>query len=253
MLVPSMVLVVLDRGEPMAEQRVYGAAAGFFMAVGCGVGWLHQRLASARRASRWVAAAGAVVIVASLSARTVLRNAIWGDPIALWTEAVSYAPRHWVPNLALGEVLAEAGRHDEAVGRFVIALEGNPDEPAAYSKLGVSLLEVGSYDQARAVFEELGRRRPGSNEATNGLGAVALVTGRTDEARRYYLETLARDRWNVAAHKALAAMDEAADPASALRHCEAIAEAAPGLPGIDECISRNRARVEAAGGSGSGG
>lgn len=253
MLLPSMALVVLDRAEPVAEHRVYGAAAGFFLAVGYATSRLAARLARARRVTRRVAAVGAVVLVASLGARTMLRNAVWADPVTLWTEAVLYAPAHWVPNLALGEALQEAGRHDEAIGRLAIAIAAHPDEPVAYRLMGVSLLEAGAVEEARGVFEELRRRWPESNEATNGLGAVALLMGQVDEARRYYAETLERDRWNIAAHKALAAMDEATDPASALRHCEAIAEAAPGTAGIEECINRNRSRVEAVGtGSGSG-
>src|SRR5262249_56034733 len=34
LLIPSAVLVVLDRGEPMAEGRLYTASIGFFVAAG---------------------------------------------------------------------------------------------------------------------------------------------------------------------------------------------------------------------------
>ncbi|HUF46495.1 MAG TPA: tetratricopeptide repeat protein [Vicinamibacterales bacterium] len=248
MLVPSMVLVMLDRGEPMAEHRVYAASAGFFLAGGVGAGWLARRLARARLLSQVAVVAAAVVFLATLGGRTVLRNAIWDDPVALWTEAVNEAPDHWLPNLALGEALHQAGRCDEAIGRLAIAMAGNPDELAIYPKLGVCLLEVRSYDEARASFEELRRRHPESNEASNGLGALAMLTGQPDEARRWYRETLGRDPWNVAAHRGLAAVEEPLNPAAALGHCEAIARVAPGTPGNDDCISRNRARVIGGGG-----
>jgi tetratricopeptide (TPR) repeat protein len=248
MLVPSMALVVLDRGEPMAEHRVYTAAAGFFLAAGVGAGWLATRLSRARQATRVTVAVAAVVFVLTLGAQTVLRGAVWDDPVALWTEAVGGAPDHWLPNLALGEALQQAGRCNEAIGRFMLALADQPGELAIYAKLGVCLLDVRSYDEARAAFEELRRRHPGSNEASNGLGAVALLAGQRDEARRYYRETLGRDPWNVAAHRGMAAVEEPTNPAAALGHCEAIAHVAPGTPGNDDCISRNRARVTGGGG-----
>ncbi len=249
MLVPSSALVVLDRGEPMAEHRVYAAAAGFFLAAGAAAAHLAVRIRRARRVTRWTLVAASGVILVSLGGKTMLRNATWGDPVALWTEAVSGAPEHWLPNLALGEALQQAGRCGEAVPRFALSIAARPEEPAGYGKLGVCFLELGSYEEARGTFEELRRRDPAANEASNGLGAVALLTGKPGEARAYYQETLGRDPWNVAAHRALAALDEPADPAAALAHCEAIAQVAPATPGNEDCISRIRARL-AAGGSG---
>ncbi len=182
-LVPSAALVVLDQGEPMAEHRVYTASIGFFLAAGAGCGWLGVRLRRARLVTRVTVGACAVVFVAGLGARTILRNAIWADPVALWTEAVSLAPDHWLPNLALGEALQQAGRYPEAIGRYVMALAANPDELTVYTKLGVAFLQVGSHDEARGTFEELRRRSPDSNEASNGLGAVALLAGQPGVAR----------------------------------------------------------------------
>ena len=48
MLVPSSVLVTLDRAEPMAEHRVYIASLGLFLVVGVWGGWLADRPADRR-------------------------------------------------------------------------------------------------------------------------------------------------------------------------------------------------------------
>jgi Flp pilus assembly protein TadD len=159
------------------------------------------------------------------------------------------APDHWLPQLALGEALQNAGRCDEAVARYALSLERRPDEPGTYRRLGVCLLELRLVGEAQAAFEQLRRLRPESAEASNGLGAVALVTGDHDLARRYYEETLERDSMNVAAHTALAVLEEnvAGDPEAALRHCEAVAAIAPETLGNEECLSRNRARIAASG------
>jgi hypothetical protein len=248
-LLPSSMLVLFDRGEPMAEHRVYIASIGFFLAVGAAAGWLAPVLARRRPVLRWVLYGALALWILTFGARTVLRNATWSDPVVLWSEAANMAPGHWLPQLALGEALQNAGRCDEAVAWYAVSIEGHADEPATYRKLGLCLLELRLFDEARAAFEELRSRVPESNEAANGLGTVALMTGNLELARRYYGETLGRDSMNVAAHTALAVLEEnvAGDAEAALRHCEAVAMIAPETPGNDECLSRNRARIAASG------
>jgi hypothetical protein len=50
----------------------------------------------------------------------------------------------------------------------------------------------------------------------------------------------------VPMRQVLASLAENTDPAEALRWCEEIKRIAPQTPGNEECIQRNRERVEAA-------
>ena len=77
LLVPSSALVMLDRGEPMAEHRVYLASCGLFLAAGLAAGRLWEWVPADRRILRGVLAISLVAIVVSLAGRTVLRNAVW--------------------------------------------------------------------------------------------------------------------------------------------------------------------------------
>jgi Flp pilus assembly protein TadD len=185
------------------------------------------------------------VTVLSLTGRTMLRNAIWSDPVVLWQEAADRAPTHWLPALVLGESLHKAGRHDEAILALNHSVRLNPDEPAAYSNLGVCLLETGHLAAAMQTFNELKSREPRSPEASNGRGAAALAGGQPETARQRFHETLEVDPRNIEARRGLALINEVVDrsPEDALKRCEEIRLLAPETPGNEECIARNRARV----------
>ncbi len=244
-LVPSAALVITGRGEPMAEQRVYLASAGLFLAFGTIVARLEAwRRWNARPLARFVYRGIVVAMLVILSMHTLLRNAVWGDPVTLWSEAVDKAPTSWHAQLLFGEALHDAGRHDEAIGAFTTALRTQPEEPAIYPKLGLCLIEVGQITPAAAAFEKLRQLDPRSPDGSNGLGALALLAGQPEQARSFYEETLLYDPWNVAARVGLAKVEELqGNAAAALRRCQEIRDLAPETPGNEECLSRNRARI----------
>ncbi len=246
-LVPSAVLVMLDRAEPMAEHRVYFAAAGLFIAGGTGVGWLMARASVFGGRVRAALIAVLCVLTLSLSGRTILRNVVWGNAVALWEEARDKAPDHWLPHLLLGEALHESDRHFEAVVEYREALTLRPEEDYTYRKLGLCLIELKELDAAAALFEQLRQRKPHSADASLGLGAVALAQGDPNRARGYFFEAIGNDAKNVTARQSLALLDEdePANPVEALQMCKEIRALAPDTPGNDECIARNERRLAA--------
>ncbi len=244
-LVPLAALVVLGRAEPMAEQRVYLASCGLFMAFGAIIARLETWLKwNERRKARIVFKTVAVVGLTVLFLDTVLRNAVWGNPVTLWSEAVDKAPTSWHAQLGLGEALHDAGRHNEAIGAFSVAMKARPGEPAIYAKLGLCLMEVSDLKGAAASFETLRQIQPQSPDGSNGLGALALIAGDLVKARSLYEESLLYDPWNVPARAGLARVEELqGNVEGALRRCQEIRELAPETPGNEECLSRNRDRL----------
>src|SRR5262245_22512624 len=114
LLIPSAVLVVLDRGEPMSEGRIYTASIGFFLAAGGLAAMALERATQISPVARRRARDIGYAIVVVLALRTLTRNVVWNSATSLWLEAAEYAPNHWLPRVGLGEALHEAGRHEEA-------------------------------------------------------------------------------------------------------------------------------------------
>jgi tetratricopeptide (TPR) repeat protein len=248
-LIPSALLVILNLGEPMAEHRVYLAAAGFFLALGRLVGHIwtlfDTRTTRSRLLLRFCLAAWLTV----LGGLTVLRNEVWSDPVRLWLDAAEKAPAIWVPHLMLGAALQEQGATKEAVVAYRRALVLRPVEKVTYMRLGLALAELGQLDEARAIFERLLALDPSAAVGHNGLGAVATLQGRHDEARKHYEDALRHHPEDVAARQSLAMLHEGVwhNPAEALRLCEQVRHIAPLTPDVDACIARNRAALESAG------
>ena len=242
MLLPSALLVLMNRGEPMAERRVYFASAGLFLAVGHGAGVVATVFGSARRVTRVILAAAGVVVVAALAGRTIVRNVIWSSPILLWTEAVDRNPDHWFPALVLGESLHEAGRHLDAIQSYRRALGYGAHVAAVYEHLGLCQLELKEFDDAVVTFTALATIYPKSATATNGLAMVDLLRGNLEAARRGFLASLDLEPRSIEARRGLVLVEERAGGRSeeALRRCEEIALIAPGTPGTAECIERHR-------------
>jgi hypothetical protein len=183
-LVPSSMLIALDQGEPMAEHRVYLASCGLFLAVGAGVGRLAAWAANPAKAAHHVrrvgllTGAGLALVVLALGAQTVLRNAVWADPVALWQESVDLAPSHYRPRLLLGEALQDAGRRREALDQYQTAIRLRPTDPMGYVKVGQCLAEIGQWPEARDHFLKAIAIDAGNVPARNSLAVLDDVESR---------------------------------------------------------------------------
>jgi hypothetical protein len=245
LLLPSSLLVLFDRGEPIAEHRVYVASMGAFLIAGLAVDRLVGWLAARGATSTLVLTSVTLAIVVAFGGRTYLRNEIWSDPLVVWLDAAERAPDSWFPALMLGEELHRRGQHDQAIGAFRRAIQARPSEPSPHGKLGLCLAELGDLNGAAAEFARQHELDPSAADATNGLATVALLGGDLKTARLRYLDTLAIDEINIAARRGLAAIEEApgGNPSEALRWCEDIRRLAPETPGNDDCIRRNQDRI----------
>jgi protein O-mannosyl-transferase len=245
MLVPSAMMLPLDVGEPMAEQRVYLAGAGFAMAAGAGfwrLGEWTRRRSMPLRALVTVAFAAVLVALAS---RTVVRNEVWSDPVRLWQEAVDTAPGVWLPYRGLGDALRDQQDFLGASRAYREAVRLRPQEPDTQLALGVSLMMAGRLPEADAALADAARLSPGRSEVETARGIIARLNGRTDEARDRLLAVARRHPDAVVALQQLADMyeKEYANPREALRICREIQATAPATPGVADCVRRNQREV----------
>ena len=242
-LLPSSALFVLGRGEALAEHRAYLASVGVLLAGGALFAAVLRRSRADAPALRWVVVAFATVIVLQLGVRTMLRNAVWSNPVGLWQESVDQAPDHWLPHLMLAEALRVQRGCEAAVPEYQTAIRQRPQETFAYTKMGGCLVDLRRLDEASSAFEELVRIAPTSADGSTGLAIVAMMQGHPEQSREYLLDALRRDRSAIVPRQLLASLEEPGDPATALRLCREIRQLAPAAAGVEDCIRRIEERL----------
>ena len=206
MLLPSSVLFIMGIGEPMAEHRAYMSAMGFFLALGAASGMMWSRALDFGRGTMALGAL-AVVFVAQLAGLTLVRNAIWGDPVALAKEATVRSPGHWMPRLFLGETLRQNGRCADAIVEYRAVLALRASDTFARKKLLSCLIQSGRIPEAESELHTLRTLEPEAPELALGLGLLAIAQGNTATGRRYFTEVLARHPGHPEAGQFVALLD----------------------------------------------
>jgi tetratricopeptide (TPR) repeat protein len=136
---------------------------------------LHRALA---RAPRGVAVATPAVLVIVLGALTFRQAGMYRNVITLYETTLARNPACWMAHNNLGNVLALAGRADEAVAHFEAALKLRPDYPEAESNLGDQLNQLNRSAEAIPHLERALRRQPDYAGAHNNLGIAFMATQR---------------------------------------------------------------------------
>jgi hypothetical protein len=248
MLLPPVVMLVIDVGEPVAEQRAYLAGCGFAMATGAAFGRLRAWPPSHRVSARVFVTAAFGLLLVTMTVRTVLRNEVWSDPVRLWREAAANAPDIWLPHRGLGDALRDKGDYAGAAAAYVESARLRPQEAGTHLALGITLLMAGRLDSADAALAEAARLSPGLPEAETGRGMIARALGRRDEARDRFLGVARTHPNAVIARQYLADMyeNDYADYAGALQMCREVQALVPQAQGVGDCIARNQQRLAAA-------
>lgn len=93
---------------------------------------------------------------------------------------------------AFGEVLAMAGRHDEAILKYQDALKIQPDSSALRLLIADSLIQLREYDQAETYLHEAAAHEKTEDAITiNRLGVIDMIRGRSKEAEEKFRKAAA--------------------------------------------------------------
>jgi tetratricopeptide (TPR) repeat protein len=90
------------------------------------------------------------VLFATFAGITLDRQPVWASDIALWGDAARRYPNQVRVHNNYGVALQRAGRQDEAVEQFNLALRAGPDFADAYSNRGISFVLKGQPDRGLA-------------------------------------------------------------------------------------------------------
>lgn len=81
-----------------------------------------------------------------------------------------------------GWALLQQGKMEEAIGKFRLALQRNPDELAAHNGLGFALINRGDAAEAQKHFEFFLKCEPNAAGPLNGLARCQMAEGNLDDA-----------------------------------------------------------------------
>ncbi len=125
-----------------------------------------------------------VAAVAGLAARTFIRASGFRAEISFYESDTRQCPRSVKAHYNLGNVLARAGRHAEAVESFARATAVDPTLAIAHSNRAASFLALMRLDDAERAYREALAIDPALVTARASLAGVLFMMGRLDEALR---------------------------------------------------------------------
>jgi Flp pilus assembly protein TadD len=172
-------------GQGMADRFTYVPAIGLLVAI------VWSLDAAVRTRAARAALAGATIVFTSVLAVLAHRQTTyWRTNEALFARTLAVTTDNWRVESALGNVLANAGRYEEALPHFETSLRLRPDDPGAHYGVGLALYGLGRPDDAVGEYREALRLDPTLWRAHNTLGTYLVGRGDVDAALYHFSEAV---------------------------------------------------------------
>ncbi|MBI2987899.1 MAG: tetratricopeptide repeat protein [Deltaproteobacteria bacterium] len=172
---PIVNLTLLN--APMMEHWLYFPLIGLTLALVSAVRTIAEKVGEVRGA-----ALGFIFLALLLSARTISRNAEWGDLTRLFSRDVSHYPGNWRAWSWLGDALKTEGRLNEAIRAYRNSLSLNPKQAPTWVALAEALSVAGHDDEAERIFAAAVVARPREPWFWYLLGIHRLKVGQYQKA-----------------------------------------------------------------------
>jgi protein O-mannosyl-transferase len=108
---------------------------------------------------------------------------------ACFRNALRVKPRYTPAHVALGDVLSEAGKFDEAISHYQSALQIEPENLKARQNLGIAFGSVGKVNEAVAEFQAAVEINAQSADAHHNLAVALAQQGRKEDAKLHLAES----------------------------------------------------------------
>jgi protein O-mannosyl-transferase len=177
------VLQLVPVGVLIAERLLYLPSVGFCVAAAALLGGGDPRGRRGR-----ATAALALVILATLLARTVVRTLDWRSERAFWESELAKAPGQVVVNNNLGLAYTAAGELDRARERFEVAIRLVPSYWRAHLNLGIVYARQGDVGDALRSFDAASALAPAEGSPRFFAGWALERAGYREEAVARYRE-----------------------------------------------------------------
>ena len=151
-----------------------------------------------------------------------IRRKMSTEDLIAYTRLLEADPDNALRHDAVGDLLLQAGRLDEAIVRYQHALELNSRSAPTHYNLGYALSARGRRDEAIVQFREALAIDPDYAQAHNNLGALLQLTGQVEEALAHYQRAMVLRPDNVDAVTNLGQLLSTLNrPAAAVEHFRA--------------------------------
>ena len=200
-LVPVIGLVQVGT-QALADRYTYIPLTGLFIMLFYGAADLVQ---SGRLPKRIFVSAGTVWVVVLILC-SAFQAHLWRDTFSLFNHALQVTPPNFMAHNALGLVLMDQRKLDEAKDHFVKAVEINPACVEAHNNLGLVLVDQEHLDEAKVHFLKALEIEPDYAGAQSNLGLALRKQGNLDEAQVHFLKALELKPDFAKAHQGLGAV-----------------------------------------------
>ena len=152
-----------------------------------------------RHSLRWAAL---VIPFGALCAAQLVGRVV--PPVERTAKVAEVLPQDAEAQLRYGKALHEAGRVEEAIGRYDFAINKKPSLAEAEFFLGLAWSDLKDLDRAREHYERSLLLDPKDGKCESNLAGILVSQGLRTEARRRYEHSLSLNPLLQIAHKELA-------------------------------------------------
>lgn len=118
----------------------------------------------------------------------------------LYRKTITQNPDCWMAHNNLGRILQDAGKAEEAISHYHIALELKPDYEEAHNNLAVALRKAGKIDEAISHYQAALEIKPNYAIAHNNLANTLRNIGKAEEAIGHYRKAIELNPKCIEAH-----------------------------------------------------
>jgi protein O-mannosyl-transferase len=162
----------------VAERYVYLGTLGIIVAVALLLDWIMEL----NENGKMIGYFALVLIVASLSFRTIARNRDWKNEDSLWLATAKVSPSGQVIHNNLGDVWARRKDFTNAVSEFKKAIEINPNYADAYHNLGNTYQQMGQEDEAMKNYQKAAEINPQLWQSFQNMASIYFEAGDYERA-----------------------------------------------------------------------